>query len=291
VIASQNGNPTIGPCLEALLAQRKAVEIEVIVAQGSSDGARVIIAEQYPEIRLISLPGLESVPQLRGRGIAAANGEIVAILDPYCIVEPDWVRNLIAAHDERAEPAIGGSVALDRADASGLVAWATYFSEYADFIPPIRHGRVKVLPGNNIAYKRAALNGADQDGFWKTFTNQKLVEDGKGLWSTPAISVRLRKEIPFREFLMSRYHHGRCFAGMRVENTSAARKLLRALTIPVLPFLFLWRGWASVWSKQRYRSRYLLTMPLLFSFNLSWAWGELWGYLRGPGRSCGQLLF
>jgi hypothetical protein len=150
------------------------------------------------------------------------------------------------------------------------------------------------LTGNNITYKRETLGpGADfaRTGFWKTFVNWRLQEAGHQLWNAPSLLVSLRKPIPFAEFLRSRYHHGRCFAGMRAASAVGAERWGRALAVPLLPCLVLWRQARSFWPKQRRRATFVMASPLLLLLHGVWAWGELWGYLRGPGRSCAQLHF
>jgi hypothetical protein len=294
VIASHNAGATIEECLLALQADVARREVEIIVADSSTDGTAAAIRDRFPGVIVLRCSEPLTIPQLRGVGIAAARGEIVALLDPYCIVGKGWVTELVRVHTERPEPAVGGAVALDGESERCLIRWATYFSEYAGFVPPLREGPSAELTGNNIAYKRRALGQGDtlaRTGFWKTFVNWQLQADGQALWSAPALVVTLRKPIPFAEFLGSRYHHGRCFAAMRVAGGRGATRWLLALTAPLLPLVALWRQTRSVWPKRRHRAKFMMIMPLLLLFHMSWAWGELWGYLRGPGRSCGQLFF
>ncbi|MFQ5875791.1 MAG: hypothetical protein ACE5JL_18600, partial [Dehalococcoidia bacterium] len=218
----------------------------------------------------------------------------IAILDPYCIVDTGWLKELLQVHAERPEQVIGGAVELESPDAQNLVSWATYFCEYNAFMLPLKEGEVAELTGNNIAYKRAALGDVqalERTGFWKTFVNWRLRAEGHRLWADPSLLVRLRQPVSFTEFFRSRYHHGRCFSAMRFAEAPRITRWLRALTVPLLPYLALWRQTRSLWPKGRHRTRFVMTLPLLFLFHSSWAWGELWGYLRGSGRSCTQLFY
>jgi glycosyltransferase involved in cell wall biosynthesis len=294
VIASHNAAGTIGGCLRALRVAAEGREVEVLVADSSADRTAATVREQFPDVTVLSCPESFTVPQLRGVGVAAARGEIIALLDPYCIVGEGWVAELMRVHAQRPEPAVGGAVVLDGEAEHCVVRWATYFSEYAGFVPPLRHGPSADLAGSNIAYKRRAIGQSaswPHTGFWKTFVNRQLQADGHTLWSAPGLVVTLRKPIPFTEFLCSRYHHGRCFAAMRVAGGRRSTRWLRALSAFLLPLVALWRQTRSVWPKGRYRAKFIMTMPLLLLFHVNWAWGELWGYLRGPGRSCEQLFF
>jgi hypothetical protein len=294
VIAAHNAATVIEDCLLALQAAAAGRNVEIIVADSSTDGTVTAIRERFPGVTVQHFAKPMAIPHLRGAGIAVTRGEIVALLDPYCIVGERWVSEIVRAHAQRPEPAIGGAVALDDEGQPGLVRWATYFAEYAGFVPPLQEGPGAELAGSNIAYKRRALGPSaawPHTGFWKTFVNRQLQADGHTLWSDPGLLVTLRKPIPFAEFLRSRYHHGRCFAAMRVAGGRRSTRWLRAVTAFLLPVVALWRQTCSIWPKARYRAKFVMSMPLLFLFHANWAWGELWGYLQGPGRSCEQLFF
>ncbi len=294
VIAAHNPGPVIADCLAALETQDGKHTAEIIVADSSSDGTGDLIRERFPNVCLLHYAEPANLPQLRGVAIAAARGEVIAILDPYCIVQDRWLTELLVLQTRRPELVVGGAVELDCANDQNLVRWATYFCEYAAFMPPLREGPSRELTGNNIAYRRRALengNALARLGFWKAFVNWRLQATGHQLWSAPSLIVKLRKPIPFLEFLRSRYHHGRCHAAMRLTETLPYQRWWLVLAVPMVPYLLLWRQLKSFWPKRRHRLRFVMTIPLMLLFHYGWAWGELWGYLRGPGRSCAQILY
>ncbi len=294
VIASHNAGAVVADCLAALMAQVDSEAAEVIIADSSSDGTAELVRERFPDVHLLHFSERLTIPQLRGAAIAAAGGEIIAILDPYCLVSDGWLARLRGIHEERAEQVIGGAVELDGAGHQSLVTWATFLSEYDAFVPPLGAGPAGELTGNNLAYKRQALGDVEalkRAGFWKTSFNKELQANCHQLWADPSLLVRLRKTIPFGEFLRSRYHHGRCFGAMRVAGDRRLERWLRAFSVPLLPALGLFRQARRLWPKSRYRARFVMASPLLLLFHVSWAWGELWGYLRGPGCSCSKLFY
>ena len=292
VIATHNYASVVSKCLRALSCQIEKNQAEIIVVDSSTDTTPKIIAAECPEVRLVHFEQPLNVPQLRGKGIALAQGEIIAILDPYCLVDENWLSKLIQIHEQRPNLVIGGAVELFDAQNQDLFNWAIYINEYAEFMLPLESGETQILPGNNISYKREILfiDGKPPQGeFWKTFVSWELKKSGYGLWSAPSLIVKLNKTIPFGTFLRSRFDHGRCFAGMR--NLSYTERLLRALTSPVLPFVFLWRRGGSFWLKGRNRHKLLLTLPLqLLSFG-NWALGEFVGYLWGYGTSKDRIFY
>jgi hypothetical protein len=127
--------------------------------------------------------------------------------------------------------------------------------------------------------------------FWKTFANWEIERSGSVPWLAPEITVALNKPVPFLDFVRTRYHHGRCFGGMRVRHAPWSVRVWRAVSAPAIPWVLLWRWTRGFWPKRRHRLRFMLTVPaqlLLFSV---WAWGEACGYLRGVGRSCEHLFY
>jgi glycosyltransferase involved in cell wall biosynthesis len=293
VIAAHDAAAAMGACLAALERQAGAIRFEVIVADSSTDDTPDIVRRRFPRVRLLHFDRPLTVPELRGRGIAAASGEIIAILDPYSVADERWAAEVIAAHAERPHLVIGGAVDLHH-DCRGFLDWALYINEYGMFMPPVPRGETWILPGSNIAYKRRALFDGGEPRFpvfWKTFTNWELEGASHGLWLEPRILVHLRKPIPFTDYLRTRRLHGRCFAGMRVEARPSLERWGRAATCPAVPFVLLYRWGRSYVSKGRQLSKFVLTLPLQIVLFGYWAVGEFQGYLRGPGGSCRQLFY
>lgn len=294
VIAAHNAAHVIEPCLQALASQRQNGEVEIIVSDSSTDGTAESVARRFPWVRLLHFDEPLTVPHLRGRGIAIALGDVIAILDPFSVAAADWVERTLSTHARRASIVIGGSVDLYLAESRSMRLWITYLNEYGLFTPPIVEGPASIVPGSNVSYKRAALfdgNRPRYPVFWKTFANWDVGRAGSPLWLEPRVSVALNKPLPFGDYLRTRYHHGRCFAAMRVRDARWTTRIWRAATSPLVPFVLLWRLARGFWPKGRLRLRFVLTIPahlVLFSI---WAWGEACGYLLGPGRSCEQLFY
>jgi glycosyltransferase involved in cell wall biosynthesis len=293
VIAACNAADVIEACLSALERQQSQA-VEVIVADASRDGTADVITDRFPWVRLLRGADGCSVPVLRGQAIKEARGDIIAVLDPYSVVAPDWVERVVSAHATTASLAIGGAVDLHAPKTRSLAGWALYFNEYGLFMPPIVNGETWIVPGSNVSYKRAALYEGEQprhDVFWKTFVNQEIERSGSPLWLAADVRVSLNKPIPFGDFLRTRYHHGRCFAGMRAQDASWAMRATYAVATAGLPLLLLWRWTRGFWPKGRHRMRFIATLPMQLALFTMWAIGEASGALWGVGRSCDELSY
>jgi hypothetical protein len=169
-----------------------------------------------------------------------------------------------------------------------------YFNEYGMFMPPVVEGAASIVPGSNVSYKRRALFDGERPRypvFWKTFANWDAASAGSPLWLQPQIRVALNKPIPLGDYFRTRFHHGRCFAAMRVEQAPWPLRGLRALTTPVVPLLLCWRWSRVILRKPQRRARYVATLPMQLALFAMWSVGELAGYLFGRGRSCRRLFY
>lgn len=285
VIASVNGPSYVGACLDSLEKQTLRDQAEVIVADCHGDGVTELIRRSYPDVRLLSFRERKSIPELRAIGMKNSRGEIIAVTEDHCLADSRWYERILAAHQAQ-RGAVGGAV--ENASVERLVDWAVYFCEYNAYMNPVPAGEVGDIPGNNASYKREFLGhwGDMLDGgFWESFLHQRLQEKGVRLFSDPAIVVYHKKSFGFGEFMSQRYHYARSYAGMRVKGASLPIRLCYAGFCSLLPALLVARIGARVWSKKRFRGKFLQALPLLLIFSLSWAFGEFWGYLLGPGES------
>lgn len=295
VVGVHNAASVIAECLAALERQEGREQAEIIVSDSSTDSTPGIVRRDFPSVHLLHEDAPLTLPQLRGKGIAAARGDIIAIVDAYSIVDERWILETLRAHDTNPHVMIGGSADLHQACRGSVSAWAIYINEYGMFMPPVSTGETWILPGSNIAYKRHALFDEQErprfDVFWKTFANWELEASGPPPLLVPGMAVRVRKPIPFFDFLRTRLDHGRCFGGMRVASRPISERLVRAASCPLVPFVLLYRWSAAYVAKGRRLDMFLLTLPMQALLFSAWAVGEFVGYLRGPGRACSRLFY
>ena len=289
VIASVNGAGHVDDCLKSLANQTVKGVDEVIITDCCGDGVTELIRTKYPQpnIRLFSYTERKTIPELRAIGMKEARGDIIAITEDHCVAEPHWYERMLRAHAEHYG-AIGGAVEND-ASITGIIDWAVYFCEYSAFLNPVPTGETNDIPGNNTSYRREFLEHIrdmlDAGNFWEGFLNGRLMEKGIKVYSFPEIIVYHKKVFGFRYFLSQRYHYGRSYAGMRVENAPFWKKLAYAGFCPLLPALLIGRIGYRVLVKKRYLGKFFASFPFLVIFSLAWAWGEFVGYLFGPGDS------
>lgn len=286
IVACTHSWRDLEPVLSSLRGQKGAEGLEIIVVDSSGDRAGGDSGNQDQGTMTLRFPQGTPLPALWGAGIQQSHGTLIAITDDCSVPDTQWVTAILAAH-ESSDLIVGGAV--DPMPRRSLVDWAAYFCEYGQFMLPLAGGVVSELPGNNVAFKRTALHKGTQfvkPGFWKTYWCRALQQEGVQLRSNPSMVVVDRKSYRLFPFLIRRYHHGRCFAGMRMTQVSSVMRVLYALGTPLLPILFMRRIAVPIMQKRRYLPQFILSLPISVLAVVSWSWGELYGYLVGPGRSC-----
>ena len=99
-----NGEKTIQDCLYSLMAQEISQPYEIICVDNASTDRTSQILEQYQGQIKMFHETKRGPAAARNRGLQNASGEIIAFTDADCVVEKDWLENLV---DSLKEPDIG----------------------------------------------------------------------------------------------------------------------------------------------------------------------------------------
>jgi len=167
LIATRNRPDALSACLDALVTASSQLPGEVVVVDQSDDDATRALVDR------LAADGLrvayERQPPLglgaaQNRGADLVSGEVIAVTDDDCIVDPGWVQRIADAFEsEPGLAAVTGRVLPLPPAGDRTEAVATRPSEVA------RRFRGKALPwlvgsGNNFAVRRTwfkAIGGCD----------------------------------------------------------------------------------------------------------------------------------
>ncbi|HEY8726367.1 MAG TPA: glycosyltransferase [Gaiellaceae bacterium] len=282
VVASVNGFPYLGHCLDSLLA--RCPEAEIVVADCSNEETRQRVREEWPEVTLVGFEEPTSVPALRAAGIAAASAPHIAVIEDHCVVRNGWSTRLLAGH-RAGRSIVGGPIRNGSTDR--LRDWAGFLFEYSAYMEPGPEGAVSELLGMNVSYDRRAIAAIDdllREGKWESWLHARLRERGFELYSDSKASLDHVKDFGFREFAAQRFHYARAFAGMRTADLGR-RRFLYAFGAPTLVPLLYARLARNVLRRGRHRREFLLATPLLLVYVVVTAIGEAVGFAFGGGRS------
>ncbi len=151
MVPTLNGREQLGACLDAL--SEHAPDAEVVVANGpSADGTTGMVRERDDVDVLVDLDD-RNVNVARNAGIAAATGDVVALVSYDRVIEPSWRTALAETIDDGADVVSGPThrslavgTAIERVESEALAG------------TEITH-----VNGDNVALSRAAIE--ELDGF------------------------------------------------------------------------------------------------------------------------------
>ena len=110
IVPVRNGENTIEKLLVALLAQDYPKDkMQVIIVDNSSQDNTIEIIKKYPVILEYENEKVSSYAA-RNKGLAAAQGGIIAFTDADCIPEKNWIENGVRALNEQNSDMAGGKI-------------------------------------------------------------------------------------------------------------------------------------------------------------------------------------
>jgi glycosyltransferase involved in cell wall biosynthesis len=169
-----------------------AANLEVLVVDnGSTDQTWSLLSAEQAKSRKFSLQILEETKKGKSsalnRGLAAAKGDMILILDDDVVVHPQWLMKHIDSYTATSFDAVQGRV-LAGLDPVGRPADPERLREYN--IPIIDYGdqfcEIRGLTGTNMSFKREVL---EKVGFFDT----RLGPGAAGFSEDTEYSTRIRK--------------------------------------------------------------------------------------------------
>ena len=285
-----------GPALSVVLVAETATEagrtIDALRRQTAARGTEVIlVAQDADPLSPGDLAGLSVVVPAPGetygaraaRGVAAARGDLVALLDPYVFPAGDWAEQ-VAHHRHDRFAALGS--ALGNANPRSRHSWSHMLLEYGDWREGT-DGTPRHLPARNLVFRRDALE--DRDDLAALLDREgaltaALVQDGLPLAQEPSARLAVLNPSRLGETLRARYAAGRLDAARWREGMKAPRRIARAGRALLGGYgrykrdrAKLFSGDAAVSPKQ-HGSAVLLAL-------LSEGAGRAMGFLAGPGQA------
>ncbi len=118
VVPNWNGRRWLPGCLAAIADQDQAPLEVLVIDNGSEDDSIEYLRSVHREVRLIELDENTGFAHAANRGIEAARGELVALVNTDVVLAPDWLGRMSAAlaHEPAAASVACKMLALDQPD-------------------------------------------------------------------------------------------------------------------------------------------------------------------------------
>jgi GT2 family glycosyltransferase len=108
IIVNTNGRHDLDELFTSLANQVRPADEVIMVDNASTDGSVEYTREHFPWVRVVPLARNVGFPEANNQGLAHAQGEYVALLNPDTTVDPRWLDELVQAldGDERIAAAV-----------------------------------------------------------------------------------------------------------------------------------------------------------------------------------------
>jgi Glycosyl transferase family 2 len=277
--------PDVRGCLERLLPQARAGDIEIIVADGSDGGLDPTAAAQVAWFRS---PG-RGPHELRFLALSEARGDVIAITEDHCDVAPDWCEQLLDAHARRPDAvAIAGPVT--NGAAHRFMDRASFFLVHAQNVPEQGRRPPGWFPpsGSNASYKREqVVHMVRQPGDLELVVVPQLWAEGR-LELDDKVVVAHSQSMGVAEHVANHFHAARSHAGLVAERGAPAGRKALLRDAAAFPGRLLGATLAVGREVPRYRQEIRRLLPAMTVLALAATAGYLAG-IAGPGTSLHRL--
>ena len=274
-------------CLEALARQTDAPSMEVIVPYHQNVDGVEELKLRFPRVNFLFVTGSgasssgcgrEHHDVLRARGMLAARGDLIALLEDHARPDEMWCAHIARAH-QAGYAAIGGAIenGIDRP-----LNWAVYYCDFGKYQNPVPSGESGFASDANTSYKKSALDSVRalwEHSFREVVVNGALISRGEKVGLQPEIVVyQHRSGLRLGTALRERYIWGRSYAVTRCQLLSNSKRLVYAALSPVLPAIMLLRLAQTAWQRKRTFAKFLGGMHFIAILLAGWSFGEAIGY-------------
>jgi len=292
VVTIVDGGDVLRRFLEAMTSQDDPPPLEVIVPFDASVAETSNLGDRFPGVHFLDLGAMtpsrpidsaagqhELYDRRRARGLGAATGDVIAILEDRGQPRADWARTVMRLHGELPHGCIGG--AIECADV-GLLQWSIYVCDLGRYGGPFDGGQVDWVSDVNVTYKRATLESTRElweQRFQEPIVHWALIEAGETLrLSSDLVVIHERPPTTLRKLLPERFDWGRLFGHIRARKMSGWQRVVYTLLSPLIPIRLVFRHGRTQGARGRL-GRYLRALPLTVAMLCAWTAGEVWGYV------------
>lgn len=260
----------------------------MIVVAPDRDGLDDSCFEGFGASRWVVLPAVRTCGQAMAAAVRAASAPFVTYTEEHQYLDEEWAGNLVAAH-ARGYDVVG--FAMENANPGTLVSWAHLYGQFGPCIAPVESGESDFLAGHHVSYRRDLLLGYGA-------RLEEMLEDecalfldlraeGRPMFIAGDVIVRHVNISRLTAYIYLDYLGQRSFASARARSGGFSRwkRVLYAGAAPLIPWIRLRRILHHLHRTDRYRELMpQILLPIACALAAG-AWGEMLGYLIGPGDS------
>lgn len=276
-----------------LCAQTIREKMEIIIVDVATSTFPRLDLDGHAHIYL-EHPGLCSWSQAKLIGARAATTGIVAFIEDHCRPNPDWAEHVLRAFDG---PWTAVGYAFLNGSPDNYLSRASLMADYGLWAHPVVGGESKLLPGNNVAYRKSFLDslGSDADKMLGVDYNlhEIITSRGEKMCVEPKAIASHQCYAELSMLLAANFCYARVLGATRARNRNWSfpmrcfAAVVAPLLVPPLRFLRLLR---SLQGRGSLIPQLLESIPVVLLTYVVCSWGEATGYFLGMGDAQEQFV-
>jgi GT2 family glycosyltransferase len=225
VVPVYQSQRTLARCLEALSRQTRR-DFEIILVDSSPGGeceSVAAAAAAVPGLRYTHSPRRLLPQAAREVGVEMARAPLLLFTDPDCYAAPDWLEELLAAHDAAGGPVAGALACHGRRWLDSGI----HLCKFSKWLPAGERRAVDMGPTAALLIPRRLFERAGGFGghglLGDIVLSWTLRRDGETIWFAPRAVASHHHLDTWRSFVAERYRRGKIFARLRLDWLRAGR--------------------------------------------------------------------
>ena len=239
IIPSFGQKNYISKVLESLYDQNTEYDYEIIVVESSGDGTAELVREKFPSVRVIELEKRTFPGTARNFGIKAAQSDILLFTDTDCVVDRNWIQQMVAGQ-RQGKRALAGLVR--NGTNKNIIGIADYLLEFYEFLslkPQIRPAPIATC---NVSYHRDLF---EKYGFFEdhvkgsdSIFSRKIDSEGELIYCQPKIQIWHHNRTNIKKVIKNQFELGYGAALSRRKYTLQGQVFVKfRFLIPLMPIL------------------------------------------------------
>lgn len=244
VLVMPRGFGELAGAIAHLRAQTRRDAIEIVLVhtpgrRGEIDPTRF---DGFHGFRPVEIGALPTVAAGFVAAVAAASGDVVALVEDHVLLDPGWAAAVLAAH---AHPCAAVAPCMSNGNPGTAMSWANFLISFGEAFGARPFGPVESGPGHNTSYKRAVLD-AYRDDLLSLYQSERnfhyrLRQDGHAILYDPQARLAHLNISVGLQALRHAFLGGALFGIYRAGGMPGHEKAARTVIAPLVPPLRLWR--------------------------------------------------
>ncbi|NIA30579.1 MAG: glycosyltransferase [Actinobacteria bacterium] len=267
IIPSYKQKHVIFDALDSVTKQETDFRYEIIIVESSGDDTAELVRQRFPDVHVIEL-GQRAFPgTARNAAIKKARGKFLAFTDTDCIIDKNWLQQLVDSH-KRGYPVIGGMVR--NGTPKNIFGTLDYLLEFSDLITPHETTDISHFGTCNVSFEKNIFANyglfIDQVKGSDSLYCRLIREKGEPLFHQPKAVIWHRNRTNLKKIMRNQYELGYGAAINRHKYNLKGKIFVKyPILIPLLPFARI----AAIGNRLLRKSfkdfvKFILLLPLVF---------------------------